>query len=73
MPFKLTNAPSTFLRLMNELLKDFNGKFVIIYLDYILICNQSKEEHLRHLTMVLKKLQQERLLINLNKCSFMKT
>ena len=72
MPFGLTNAPSTFMRLMNEVLKEYAGKFVIVYLDDILIFSQSKEEHLEHVKLVLSTLKNEKLLINLKKCSFMK-
>jgi hypothetical protein len=73
MPFSLTNALSNFMRLMNEVLKDFIGNFIIVYLDDILVFNKTKEEHLRHLTLVMRRLQQEKLLINLKKSSFMKT
>lgn len=64
MPFGLSNAPSTFMRPMNEMLKEYIGKFVIINLDDILIFSKTKEEHLQHVRKVLEKLQQNKLLIN---------
>ena len=70
MPFGLTNAPSTFMRLMNEVLKRFLDNFVIVYLDDILIFNKTKEEHLEHIRQVLQRLKEEKLLINLKKVFF---
>ena len=64
MPFGLTNAPSTFVRLMNEVLKRLLRKFVIFYLDDIQIFSKTKEKHIEHVRQVLQRLNKEMLMIN---------
>ena len=69
----IVQCTKDFYELTNEDLRDFIGKFVIVYLHEVLVFSQTKEEHLKHPRFVLERLQQEKLLINVKKCTFMKT
>lgn len=68
MPFGLRNAAQTFQRLMNSILKDL--EFCFCYIDDILVASTSKEEHLQHLRIVFKGLQEARITFNPAKCVF---
>ena len=70
MPFRLTNAPVTFQCLMNEVLDPFLRKFVMVFLDDILIYNPSLDTHVDHVRQVLDKLREHQLFMKLSKCSF---
>jgi hypothetical protein len=73
MPFGLCNAPTTFMRVMNDVFKPYIDYFVIIYLDDILIFGQIWEDHIKHVKTVFELLKKERLYIKMSKCEFGKT
>nr|GEX05061.1 putative reverse transcriptase domain-containing protein [Tanacetum cinerariifolium] len=70
MPFGLTNAPAVFMYLINRVCKPYLDKFVIIFIDDILICSKNKEEHEEHLKLILELLKKEELYAKFSKCEF---
>ncbi|GJY61538.1 putative reverse transcriptase domain-containing protein [Tanacetum coccineum] len=70
MPFGLTNAPTVFMDLMNRVCKPYLDKFVIVFIDDILIYSKTKEDHEVHLRLVLELLRKEKLYAKFSKCEF---
>ena len=70
LPFGLTNAPAAFMDLMNRVFKPYLDRFVIIFIDDILIYSKSQAEHEQHLRIILQTLREHQLYAKLSKCNF---
>jgi hypothetical protein len=70
MSFRLTNAPAYFMYLMNKVFMEYLDKFVVVFIDDILIFSKDEEERDEHLCLALQKLIENQLYAKLNKCEF---
>ncbi|KAL4297943.1 hypothetical protein GQ457_12G012250 [Hibiscus cannabinus] len=70
MPFGLTNAPAAFMDLMNQIFKPYLDKFVVVFIDDILIYSRNRDEHAEHLKIVLQTLREHQLFAKFSKCEF---
>jgi hypothetical protein len=70
MPFGLTIATTTFSTLMNDIFREWFDDFVVVYIDDILVYNNSMEEHVEHLWKVFQKLRENKLYVKFEKCKF---
>jgi hypothetical protein len=70
MSFGLTNAPTYFMYLMNKVFMEYLDKFVVVFIDDILIFSKMEEEHEKHLRLVLEKLRSNQLYTKFSKCEF---
>jgi len=70
MPFGLTNAPAVFMDLMNQIFRPYLDRFVVVFIDYILIYSRGETEHVKHLRTVLQTLIDKQLFAKFSKCEF---
>jgi hypothetical protein len=70
MSFGLTNVPAYFMYLMNKMFMEYLGKFVVVFMDDILIFSKIEEEHEKNLRMVLENLRSNQLYAKFSKCEF---
>ena len=70
MPFGLTNAPAVFMDLMNRVFRPYLDKFVIVFIDDILVYSSNKGDHENHLRMVLQTMREKQLYAKFSKCEF---
>jgi hypothetical protein len=70
MSFGLTNAPAYFVYMMNKVFMEYLNKFLVVFIDDILVYSRSEEEHERHPHLVLQKLRDHKLYAKLSKCEF---
>jgi hypothetical protein len=70
MSFRLTNAPAYFMYLMNKVFMEYLDKFVVVFIDDILVYPKTKEEHEKHLRLILEKLRANQLYAKFSKCEF---
>ena len=70
MPFGLTNAPAAFMDLMNRVFRPYLDKFVVVFIDDILVYSKDEQEHEQHLNIVLQTLREKKLYAKLSKCDF---
>ena len=70
MAFGLTNAPAYFMSMMNKVFMDFLDKFMVVFIDDILIYSKDEEEHKQHLRAVLERLRSHQLYAKFSKCKF---
>jgi hypothetical protein len=68
--FGLTNTPAYFMYLMNKVFMEYLDKFVVVFIDDILVFSRSEEEHEEHMRLVLKKLREHQLYAKFRKCDF---
>jgi hypothetical protein len=70
MSFGLTNAPTYFMYLMNKVFMEYLDKFIVVFIDDVLVYSRNEEEHMEHLHLVLQILREHQLYPKLSKCEF---